>query len=134
MSQLTADILAHSLDVIGEAGVDITPIFYEKFFAAYPEQKENFYQFESSSGMMVNEMLASVLALAAGEPWLTEFLQNIVIAHRSYGDIPGTAYADLLDLLVDSLADAAGPKWKEKFSLAWESQISEMKKLITQIV
>src|SRR3546814_3671630 len=93
-----------------EAGKDITPFFYDRFFALYPEQRANFYHFESTSGTMVNEMITSVLALASNEAWLTNSVQNFVAAHRSYGDIPPDAYARLLDVLVDTLDQVAGPR------------------------
>src|SRR3546814_7596121 len=77
---------------------------------------------------MVNEMITSVLALASNEAWLTNSVQNFVAAHRSYGDIPPDAYARLLDVLVDTLAQVAGSRWTDEFETAWRWYVSGMKR------
>src|SRR3546814_6562282 len=83
---------------------------------------------------MVNEMITSVLALASNEAWLTNSVQNFVAAHRSYGDIPPDAYARLLDVLVDTLAQVAGSRWTDEFETAWRWYVSGMKDLIAEHV
>src|SRR3546814_20236653 len=72
-------------------------------------------------------MITSVLALASNEAWLTNSVQNFVAAHRSYGDIPPDAYARLLDVLVDTLAQVAGSRWTDEFETAWRWYVSGMK-------
>src|SRR3546814_16575284 len=78
MLTCSVETLERSLEAVMEAGKDITPFFYDRFFALYPEQRANFYHFESTSGTMVNEMITSVLALASNEAWLTNSVQNFV--------------------------------------------------------
>src|SRR3546814_1673165 len=72
MLTCSVETLERSLEAVMEAGKDITPFFYDRFFALYPEQRANFYHFESTSGNMVNEMITSVLALASNEAWRAE--------------------------------------------------------------
>ncbi|HEY9581057.1 MAG TPA: globin domain-containing protein [Rhizorhapis sp.] len=134
MLTCSVETLERSLEAVMEAGKDITPFFYDRFFALYPEQRANFYHFESTSGTMVNEMITSVLALASNEAWLTNSVQNFVAAHRSYGDIPPDAYARLLDVLVDTLAQVAGSRWTDEFETAWRWYVSGMKALIAEHV
>src|SRR3546814_10271806 len=79
-------------------------------------------------------MITSVLALASNEAWLTNSVQNFVAVHRSYGDIPPDAYARLLDVLVDTLAQVAGSRWTDEFETAWRWYVSGMKALIAEHV
>src|SRR3546814_2409041 len=100
MLTCSVETLERSLEAGMEAGKDITPFFYDRFFALYPEQRANLYHFDRTSGTMVNEMLTSVLALASHEAWMTNSLQNFVAAPHYYGEIPTSAYARQLDVLV----------------------------------
>src|SRR3546814_12943797 len=88
MLTCSVETMERSLEAVMAVGKDITPFFYDSFFALYPDQRANFYHFESTSGTMVNEMITSVLALASNEAWLTNSVQTFVTTHRSYGDIP----------------------------------------------
>tara|TARA_R110000772_G_scaffold77139_20_gene166280 strand:+ start:1123 stop:1536 length:414 start_codon:yes stop_codon:yes gene_type:complete len=124
--QNDADVMEQSLFVIAEAEVDITDRLYARFFAAHPEQRASFFHPATTKGQMVNEILECLLALAQGEQWVENSIQNHVIAHRSYGDIPLRLYAELLDMLVACLADIAGKYWSTKYQAAWDRQTARL--------
>ncbi|MGD9472462.1 MAG: globin [Novosphingobium sp.] len=126
----TAEILEQSLCAVAEAGEDITPHFFTRFFARHPEQQALFFQPRVSCGAMVNEILDSLLGLAAHEGWVNSSIHNLVIAHRCYGDFPPSLYAELLDVFVDTLADLAGERWNAGYDAAWRQLAAELHKLI----
>src|SRR3546814_17636629 len=102
MLTCSVETLERSLEAVMEAGKDITPFFYDRFFALYPEQRANFYHFESTSGTMVNEMITSVIALASNEAWLTNSVPHFVAARSLFVAIPPDPYARLLALAADT--------------------------------
>ncbi len=128
----TAQLLEESLYAVAEAGEDITPHFFERFFDRHPEQQAVFFHPTVTCGAMMNEILESLMALATQESWVPTSIQNLVVAHRSYGDIPLPLYAELLDLFVETLAGIAGERWSAEYDAAWRRQSAELLELITR--
>ncbi|MEH6758641.1 MAG: hypothetical protein V7676_14175 [Parasphingorhabdus sp.] len=128
--QNDAEIMEQSLFIVVEADVDITERLYAQFFAAHPEQKASFFHPTTTKGQMVNEILECLLALAQGEQWVENSIQNHVIAHRSYGDIPFRLYAELLDMLVTCLAEISGKCWSTQYQAAWDRQTARLIRMV----
>ncbi len=108
-----ADVLERSVWAVAEADRDITPIFFDRLFAHYPEQRRSFHRADSTCGAMVNEMIETLLGLATGEDWVERSTRSLVMAHRCYGDISLPLHADSIDLLIDTLAELAGHGWSK---------------------
>lgn len=124
------ELLEQSLYAVAEAGEDITPHFFARFFARHPDQQAMFFQPSVSWGAMVNEILESLIALSARESWVDTSIHNLVIAHRCYGNFPLPLYAELLDLFVETLAELAGDCWSGEFEAAWRQATAELYRLI----
>jgi len=125
-------VLEQSLYAVAEAGQDITPVFFARFFARHPEQQAMFFQPTSSCPAMVKEILDSLLALATSDGWVDASIHNLVIAHRCYGNFPLPLYAELLDLFVETLAEVAGNRWSAAFDAAWRQVTAELYALIAR--
>lgn len=125
-----AELMMQSLEVVADTGQDIVPIFFDRFFAAYPEQRRSFYHPNVTCGAMVNEILESLMGMATGETWVPGSIQSLVVAHRSFGDIPLDQYSGLLDIMIKTLAEIAGPRWTPEFEAAWQEQADELKQII----
>ena len=125
-------ILEESLCAVAEADEDITPHFFDRFFAEHPEHRAEFFHPSITCGPMVNEMLENLMALAMQESWVRGNIQGLVIAHRSFGDIPLPIYGKTLDLLVDTLAKVAGDRWTPEFDAAWRNQCAILKDIIAR--
>jgi hypothetical protein len=91
-----------------------------------------FFQPAVTCGAMVNEILESLLALAAGEAWVDTSIHNMVIAHRCYGNFGLPLYAELLDLFVDTMADLAGERWSAEYDAAWRRLTADLYALIAR--
>lgn len=126
------DVLEQSLYAVADAGEDITPHFFARFFARRPEQQALFFQPTVTCGAMVNEILDSLLALATREGWVDTSIHNLVIAHRCYGNFPLPLYAELLDTFVDTLAGLAGDRWSAEYDKAWRAVTADLLALITR--
>lgn len=132
LTENIAEVLEQSLYAVAEAGEDITPRFFARLFARHPEQQRMFFQPTVSCGAMVNEILESLLALANRDEWVCNSINNLVVAHRCYGDFPLPLYAELLDLFVETLAELAGERWADEYDSAWRQVTGQLNALIAR--
>lgn len=123
-------LILQSLEAVAASEVDIVPVFFERFFAAHPLECGNFHNPRSSEGLMVNEIMAMLLALAADEDWLAMMLRNQVRTHHDHGDLTLERYRDVLDLFVTVLGDTGRPRWKPAYEAAWREQAARIFALI----
>ena len=125
--------MALSLDAVAEAGVDIVPVYFERFFAQQPADSAMFHNRAASQGAMVGEMLTMLLAQAAGEEWVPMMMRAQVATHWDHGPIALERYRNALDLLVDVLAETAGALWLPEYEAAWRGQVKRMFALIARV-
>lgn len=126
------DTMLASLEAVAEAGQDIVPPYFERFYAACPADEAMFHNRASSQGAMVNEMLTMLLAQAEGAEWLPMMMHAQVTTHHDHGDIALPRYREALDLLVDVMGDTAGPRWLPEYEAVWRGQVERMFALITR--
>lgn len=122
-----------SLDAVAAAEVDIVPVYFARFFAQVPADEAMFLNRAASQGAMVNEMLTMLLAQASGEEWVPMMMRAQVTTHWDHGEIPLERYRQALDLLVDVLAETAGPRWRREYDAAWRGQVERMFALIARV-
>ncbi|QLC25729.1 globin [Parasphingopyxis algicola] len=118
------------LEAAGERGVDIVPIVFECFFAAFPEARALFPNLEAAAGRMVNETLEAMLGLAENAWWVETTIVNFVDLHRNYGAIPDAQWTAWVDMTVDALAEAAGEGPGAEGERAWRRQAERLKAMI----
>lgn len=118
------------LEAAGEAGVDIVPIVFDRFFAAFPEARALFPHVEAAAGRMVNETLEAMLGLAENAWWVETTIVNFVDLHRNYGAIPAAQWTAWVDMTVDALAEAAGERADGESVRAWRRQAGRLKAMI----
>ncbi|MGP1281654.1 MAG: globin domain-containing protein [Parasphingopyxis sp.] len=116
------------LEAAGEAGVDIVPIVFDRFFAEFPEARALFPHVEAAAGRMVNETLEAMLGLAENAWWVETTIVNFVDLHRNYGAIPAAQWTAWVDMTVDALAEAAGEGADGE--RAWRRQAGRLKAMI----
>ncbi|RED17002.1 globin [Parasphingopyxis lamellibrachiae] len=112
----------------GEAGVDIVPIIFDRFFAEFPETRALFPHVEAAAGRMVNETLEALFGLAEGAWWVNTTIVNFVDLHRNYGAIPMAQWTAWIDMTVDALLEAASES--ADGGAAWRRQAERLKAMI----
>jgi len=127
------DIMLETLEIVAEAGKDIVPLFFERFYLAYPEERVRFCNRAASEGLMVNEMLSMLLAQAAGEPWLQTMMRARVNTHHDHGDIQLEQYRVALDMLVDVLKTAAAERWQPEYHDVWREAATKLFAIIAKL-
>ena len=126
-----AETMEGTLEAAGAAGIDIVPALYERFFARFPEAVPLFLTFESNA-RMAGETIDLLLGLARGEWWVETSVESFVDLHRNYGEIPGAQWDGFVDLLIETLAEAAGEDWTAQAEAAWRRQASDLKEMIAR--
>lgn len=126
----TLDIMNGTLEAIGEAEIDPVPLYFERFFARFPEQDEQFHNRSSSEGMMFNEMLELLLGMAADKKWIPVLACSHVRTHDDHCDIGSEQYRGSLELMLEVLKEAAGDAWDERQQAAWRTEIERLMECI----
>lgn len=119
-----------TLFAIADSDVDIAPMLFERFLAAFPEQRATFTNLEAAMGRMTNETVEALLGLATGEYWVPVTITNFVDLHRNYGAIPFAHYVAFVDMVVEALAEAAGRGWSSAQEAAWKAQAKRLNLMI----
>jgi hemoglobin-like flavoprotein len=114
-------LLERSLEALAEVTEDISPPVYERFFGRHPETRALFVD-ELGRGRMVMEILQTCLELAEGRSYAPGSIASLASDHTSYGDIPLQLYRDLLDDLLQTMAELVGPCWTPQVARAWRRQ------------
>ena len=123
-------VMESPLFAIAEADIDVAPILFDRFFAAFPEHRVVFINPVAARGRMTNETIEAMMGLATDEYWVPTTIVNFVDLHSIYGNFPASLYAAFIDLLVDTLADAAGAAWTSEADAAWRTQARRLKSMI----
>lgn len=129
------DARAHmerTLLAIADRAIDIVPVLFERFLTAFPEQRAAFINLEAAMGRMTNETVEALLGVATSEFWVPVTIANFVDLHRNYGEIPLAQYVAFVDMVVDSLLEAAGPGWTEAQESAWSTQAKRLNRMIAE--
>jgi hemoglobin-like flavoprotein len=119
-----------TLLAIAETGTDIAPLLFERFLAAFPEQRAAFTNLEAAMGRMTNETVEALMGVASGEFWVPVTITNFVDLHRNYGTIPLAQYVTFVDMVVDTLAEASGTGWSSAQEAAWRAQATRLNRMI----
>ena len=128
------DAMEAPLFAIAEADIDITPILFARFFAAFPEHRAAFLNLDAAAGRMTNETIEAMIGLATDAHWVPTTIINFVDLHRNYGHFPASLYAAFVDMSVDTLAQAAGASWTPTSDAAWRAQAARLNAMIASAV
>lgn len=127
-------IMEAPLLAIAEADIDIAPILFDRFFAAFPERRAVFINPDAARGRMTNETIEAMIGLATNEHWVPTTIVNFVDLHTIYDDFPASLYAAFIDLTVDTLADSAGTAWTAESDAAWRMQADRLKAMVAEAI
>ena len=115
-----------SLEQCGEAGVDITPLVYARFFELCPAAHE---LMGHSDDHMQGRMLEQVLDLMFSDQhfgeggYLDWELDNHLVGYQVAGSMYTHFFAALRDTVANTLGDSA---WTPAMATAWEQKIARI--------
>ncbi len=134
MKNETLSAMEAPLFAIADANIDIAPILFDRFFAAFPERRAVFINPDAARGRMTNETIEAMIGLATNEQWVPTTIVNFVDLHTVYGDFPASLYYAFIDLVVETLADSAGDAWTAESEAAWRIQAERLKTMVGEAI
>ena len=121
-----SDWIQNTLEMAAERVSDLSPMVYQRFFAAHPEATELFGNDEGNmiKGHMLNGILFAIMEQAEGsrQPHSASYWAS---DHVAFG-VSMPMVASMFSALIDSLAHCLGEDWHALMALAWRRQIDLM--------
>ena len=120
---LNPELIRESLGVVVEREAAITPRFYERLFARYPQVRPLFAKNDPERQQkMLQESIVAVVDHLEEPEWLAETLGNMGMQHVDYG-VTAEMYPWVAECLLDTLADIAADQWSDDYRAAWEEAL-----------
>jgi len=118
------DVILTTLELTGEAGVDITDPTYEYFFKVSPESSKLMIHMDHLlRGKMLNALIS--LMLMPEDDAKVEAIQFEVKTHKANG-ITILMYLQLFESAYKAVKDALGSSWTDEFENAWQREIKQL--------
>ena len=118
---LNPELIRESLGVVVEREAAITPHFYERLFARYPQVRPLFSRNDPERQQkMLQESIVAVVDHLEEPEWLAETLGNMGMQHVDYG-VTAEMYPWVAECLLDTLADIAARAWNAEMNCFVES-------------
>jgi methyl-accepting chemotaxis protein len=121
---LDLDALETSFDLVAPRGEELVDTFYARLFAAAPAVEPLFARADMAhqKTMLLTTLVLlrkSLRDLGAVVPKLQELGRR----HVSYGSRP-EHYPVVGEVLIDSMAEVAGPQWRPEYGRAWADALA----------
>jgi methyl-accepting chemotaxis protein len=121
---LDLDALETSFDLVAPRGEELVDTFYARLFAAAPAVEPLFARADMAhqKTMLLTTLVLlrkSLRDLGAVVPKLQELGRR----HVSYGARP-EHYPVVGEVLIDSMAEVAGPQWRPEYGRAWADALA----------
>ncbi|MBU6414261.1 MAG: hypothetical protein KGS45_12410 [Planctomycetes bacterium] len=124
VARLRASFNAFSAD-----GSRLASIFYAKLFERYPGVRTLFPADIRAQEVKLMDSLKAVVEHAEADPKLIEALKALGVRHVKYGAKP-EHYPIVCDLLIESMADAAGPAWSVRLAAEWRRALEIVSRIM----
>jgi len=118
------DILLTTLELTGEAGIDVTDAAYEYFFEANPKTRElTIHMPNAMLGKMMTALMFLIL-MEEGEEKVVA-IEFEIRTHQEYG-VSVLMFEQLLIATYKAVKDAIKPQWTDEFENAWQREIKQL--------
>jgi hemoglobin-like flavoprotein len=127
---LDVESIRESLSLVIEREALITPRFYARLFARYPQVRPLFGSNETARQQkMLQEALVAVVDHIEDGAWLSETLHGMGKQHVDYG-VSAEMYPWVTECLLETLAEIAGSAWTPGYQRAWEEALDAVSALM----
>lgn len=111
-----------SFNAFAVDGSRLASIFYAKLFERYPGVRTLFPADIRAQEAKLMESLKAVVEHSEASPQLIQSLRDLGARHVKYGAKP-EHYPIVCDLLIESMADAAGAAWSVRLAAEWRQAL-----------
>tara|TARA_R110000868_G_scaffold29026_8_gene107894 strand:+ start:2391 stop:2828 length:438 start_codon:yes stop_codon:yes gene_type:complete len=115
-------VMGDSLEALGDHYDGMAAELFDRFIADHPQYAPVFLNPEAAQERMTRETLEAMLGLAAGEWWVDHAVTEFIDLHHNYADFTPQDYAAWFALVIETMANRAGPDWPTSANAAWQRQ------------
>jgi methyl-accepting chemotaxis protein len=120
---LDIDALETSFDLLAPRGEELVLTFYERLFARAPEVRPLFGTDLRRQRAMLLRALVLVRRSLRELDSILPLLRDLGARHVAYGARP-EHYPVVAEVLVESMAELAGPAWRARDNAAWGTALA----------
>jgi len=118
------DVILTTLELTGEAGIDVTEPTYDYFFEVSPQSRQLMIHMDHLvRGKMLNALMALVM-MEEGDSKV-DVIDFEVRTHQANG-ISVLMYAQLFEAFYKAIKDAIIDQWTDEFENAWQREIKQL--------
>ncbi|MFT7244159.1 MAG: hemoglobin-like flavoprotein [Candidatus Azotimanducaceae bacterium] len=123
------DLVIQSLEMVAETAGDITPAVYQRYFESCPGSEALMSHIDE---LVQGKMMVEVYRLVMLEDFSDEaaYLKFEVDNHALAYSVEPHMYGNLLNALMDTVAELLGDQWDHKMAEAWGNRLDELSKEI----
>jgi hemoglobin-like flavoprotein len=121
--------LRASFNALAVDGTRVASIFYAKLFERYPGVRTLFPADIRAQESKLMDTLRIVVEHTQATPELLKTISDLGARHVKYGAKP-EHYPIVCDLLIESMADAAGPAWSARLASEWRQALEIVSRLM----
>lgn len=120
-----------SLMLAAERAGDITPLVYDRLFAAQPAMRAEFWRDGSGAirGEMLSRVIETILDLAGPRAYADQMIDCEIITHDAYG-IPRSVFTTFFAIVAETVAAIAGPDWTPDMAAGWARLLADVDAIV----
>jgi hemoglobin-like flavoprotein len=127
-----SDLIVASLECAAALCDDLTPLVYDRLFAAHPEIEALFVR--DADGGVRGEMLArvieAILDFVGQRLYAAHLIQCEVVTHAGYGT-PPEVFRLFFSFVAAAVAEVVGPGWTSANDAAWRALLADLDYYVT---
>ena len=129
---MTQNLIEASLDLAAERCLDLTPLVYQRLFAAHPQMEALFLRDTNHSvkGEMLARVFEVLLDFVGERRYGVSMIQCEVITHEGY-DVPPAVFGIFFATVADAVQEVAGDDWTPAMAEAWTGLLAELDYYVT---
>lgn len=130
MKRAADDVLAESLKAIMAQYPMVAPVFYWKLFVSHPELVGLFRRYSfAEQRQMLHDALVFIVDHARNPDHIRPVLLDLGLRHHGYG-VVAEMYTPVIECLLATLEELAGPTWTPPAAAAWRSNLEEIARIM----
>lgn len=124
------NLIMNALELAASRCEDLSPLVYPRFFQLCPAAEEHFETVgEAEMGAMMNELLETVMELAAGSEHVQQSIRSDVTTHDDWS-IERDMYAPLLTALLEIMRELLANDWSQAMEASWAEHLDQVLSII----